>query len=305
MKKWQQVLLLAAVALLCLALAAGQGQNFPGGGGGGGGVNAQTTNYTAVGGDSSKLITMNGSNLTLTLPNPPPSATWNVFVENLNSTSLTISRNGLAINGSAANLTLVQNASITVFTDGSNYFTTENSAGANGQVQFNNNGAFGGDPNLTWNQGGCASCLWVHGSSGLAIGGTAATNNPFLIRDAVGNNLVYVLMGTSQLTAGSFATISNCSSSASPAVCGSAPSGSVVIAAAATTVTVNTSAVTANSLIFLQEDDSLGSKLSVTCNTSSLGATKISARVAGTSFTITTAVAPTTNPACLNYWFIN
>jgi hypothetical protein len=107
------------------------------------------------------------------------------------------------------------------------------------------------------------------------------------------------------ITGGTFLTFSNCSSSASPAVCGSAAAGSVVIAAAATTVTVNTTAVTTNSQILFVEDDSLGTKLGVTCNTTSLGATKISARVGGTSFTITTAVAPTTNPSCLSYSVVN
>jgi hypothetical protein len=45
------------------------------------------------------------------------------------------------------------------------------------------------------------------------------------------------------------ATASNCSSSASPAVCGSAVSGSVAVPASVTTEVVNTTAVTANSQI--------------------------------------------------------
>lgn len=108
--------------------------------------------------------------------------------------------------------------------------------------------------------------------------------------------------GTTLTTIG---TVTNCNSSASPAVCGSAPAGSVTIAAAATTVQVNTTAVTANSQIIIIEDDSLGVRLSVTCNTTSLGATKVSARTAGSNFTITTASAPATNPACLSYQIIN
>lgn len=127
---------------------------------------------------------------------------------------------------------------------------------------------------------------------------------------SVGGLAAIICGGAQNCTFGTVAlstisTNSNCTSSASPAVCGGAPAGNVVIAAAATTVQVNTSSVTANSQIFIQEDDSLGAKLSVTCNTTSLGATKISARTAATSFTITTAVAPTTNPACLSYWIIN
>src|SRR5580692_9866133 len=78
----------------------------------------------------------------------------------------------------------------------------------------------------------------------------------------------------------------NCASSASPAVCASAASGFVVVAASATTVTVNTSVVTAKSQIHLTFDSSLGSALSVTCNTAIIQPT-VSARVAGTSFTVT------------------
>lgn len=95
----------------------------------------------------------------------------------------------------------------------------------------------------------------------------------------------------------------NCSSAASPAVCGTATQGSVVVAAGATTVVVNTSSVTANSQIQLTFDASLGTKLSVTCNTSP-SLSWVSARSASTSFTITTT-APVTNPACLSYSIFN
>jgi hypothetical protein len=101
-----------------------------------------------------------------------------------------------------------------------------------------------------------------------------------------------------------YGTITNCSSSASPAVCTTASAGSVVVAAAATTVTVNTTAVTANSQIFIQFDSSLGTKLGVTCNaTVDLG--QVTARVAATSFTITSAAAPAVNPACYSYFIVN
>ena len=106
----------------------------------------------------------------------------------------------------------------------------------------------------------------------------------------------------------------DCTSTASPAVCDDGvsgfgkQSGSVTVAAAATTKVVNDSAVTANSQIFVQFDESLGTKLGVTCNTA--GASEaalyfVSARTAGTSFTIKTNVAPTTNPACLSFHIVN
>jgi hypothetical protein len=96
----------------------------------------------------------------------------------------------------------------------------------------------------------------------------------------------------------------NCASSASPAVCGSSWAGRVAVAAAATTVVVDTTAVTANSEIHLQWDSSLGSALSVTCNTTQSLA-QVSAKTAATSFTITLASAPSTNPACLDFTITN
>jgi hypothetical protein len=58
------------------------------------------------------------------------------------------------------------------------------------------------------------------------------------------------------------------------------------------------------------EDSSLGAKLAVTCNTTSIVAAAsagfgVSARVAATSFTLTVAVTPVTNPECFSYFIIN
>jgi len=96
----------------------------------------------------------------------------------------------------------------------------------------------------------------------------------------------------------------NCSSTTAPAVCGIAAAGSVNIAVGATSVAVNTTAVTANSQIVPIFDSSLGTKLGVTCNTT-FAQPYVSARVAGTSFTVTVPTAPTTNPACFSYSITN
>lgn len=106
------------------------------------------------------------------------------------------------------------------------------------------------------------------------------------------------------VNASTYATSTNCSSSTAPAVCAAAPAGSVVIPAAGTDVTVNTTAVTANSQIFAIFDQSLGAKLGVTCNSTTANP-HIGARVAGTSFTIHANVSPVTNPACFSYFVIN
>lgn len=100
-------------------------------------------------------------------------------------------------------------------------------------------------------------------------------------------------------------TTGNCSSAASPAVCSASSAGSVVVAAAGTTVTVNTTAVTANSQIFVFFDASLGTKLGpITCNSTVPALYGITARVAATSFTLTSSM-PITNPACFSYFIVN
>ncbi len=110
------------------------------------------------------------------------------------------------------------------------------------------------------------------------------------------------------VTGTTYLTKTNCASSASPAVCGSSAAGMVVIAAGATSVVVNTTAVTANSEVQVSEDQSLGTALTVTCNTqalTTLGAPRVTARTAATSFTISIDVAPTTNPMCVTYSVVN
>lgn len=124
-----------------------------------------------------------------------------------------------------------------------------------------------------------------------------------------GTPLANVVTSTGAVTAALYNTKTNCGATgASPLACVAAAAGSVTLPAAATTMTINTTAVTANSQIILSRDNSLGSRLSVTCNTQSslvLGTPYVSARSAGTSFTITIDVAPTTNPLCINYAIVN
>ena len=112
-------------------------------------------------------------------------------------------------------------------------------------------------------------------------------------------------MGNGGVTPGpSPLSYGNCTSSASPAVCGVVGAGSVVVAAAATTVQVNTTAVTANSQIFVMYDSSLGTKLGVTCNVTEPALYGVTARSAGASFTIT-STSPITNPPCFSFLVIN
>jgi hypothetical protein len=120
------------------------------------------------------------------------------------------------------------------------------------------------------------------------------------------------LSGGNVLTGGfsnfaGYQTGANCSSAASPAVCAAASAGSVAVAAGTNpTLTVNTTRVTANSQIMLTEDESLGTKLSVTCQTAVVPtSTVITARTAATSFTFQANGTFTTNPICYSYTIIN
>lgn len=100
-------------------------------------------------------------------------------------------------------------------------------------------------------------------------------------------------------------TTANCTSAASPATCTASSAGSVVMAATTSTIVVNTSVVTASSQIFAIQDNGLGTKLSVTCNTSAAMNPYVSARSAGTSFTVKVDIAPTVNPLCLSFFIVN
>jgi hypothetical protein len=100
------------------------------------------------------------------------------------------------------------------------------------------------------------------------------------------------------------ATEGQCFSTATPAPCGSFIDGFVAIPAGSSSVTVNTSTVTANSNIQLVFDSSIGSKLGVTCNTTAQQP-YVSSRTAGTSFTISVPANFSTNPGCIGFHIKN
>jgi hypothetical protein len=106
------------------------------------------------------------------------------------------------------------------------------------------------------------------------------------------------------VSTGAYHSTNTCGSTASPAVCGGNIAGAVAVPVAGTTLVVNTTAVTVNSQILLTFDSSLGTKLTATCNTA-INQPTVSARTAGTSFTITMASALTTNPDCISFVIIN
>jgi hypothetical protein len=102
------------------------------------------------------------------------------------------------------------------------------------------------------------------------------------------------------ITASTESTSGQCFSSASPAACGAFINGFVTIPAGSSSIVVNTTAVTANSQISVTFDSTQGTNLGVTCNTTAQAA-YISARTAGTSFTISVPSNFTTNPGCVGF----
>ena len=110
------------------------------------------------------------------------------------------------------------------------------------------------------------------------------------------------------LTTKSLNTATNCASGASPAICGSAASGGAAVPTGTNpTLVVDTTAVTANSVILLTSDETLGTKLSVTCNTTitTQGPLVVTARSAGTSFTVEVDATVAANPVCFNWMIVN
>ncbi len=238
-------------------------------------VDAQTgTSYAWPSTDREYLLTMNnGSATALSLAQAGTTGfanNWNAAIGNLGAGLVTLTPATSTVNGSAT-AKVPQNWWGFVYSDNTNYL----------MPTFPSIGAF---PNCTDSTG---NHLNYTASTGAFSCGTSTPASPTL---------------TTVVTAG------NCSSSASPAVCSSSAAGSVVIAAGATTVQVNTSAVTANSQIFVFPDETLGTKLGVTCNSTLATAASglaITARSAGTSFTVSTTATIAVNPVCLSYLIVN
>ncbi len=89
-----------------------------------GGVSVKSANYPLVSADDGLLLVYNSSSPgTFTLPAAPPFLQWRVFIQNIGTGVLTVSRNGLNIDAVASDLTINQNQGVYLSTDGTNYFT--------------------------------------------------------------------------------------------------------------------------------------------------------------------------------------
>jgi hypothetical protein len=136
----------------------------------------------------------------------------------------------------------------------------------------------------------------------LSACGNSAPQSPADGRVGMSNGMLHA----EKLVGGTISTNPNCNvNSASPAECGSAASGTVVVPTTTTTYTVNTTAVTANSrIIILPITDNSGLSGSPTCNAPpSPFIAYESGRSAGTSFTFT--LPSVAGASCWTYLIVN
>ena len=186
--------------------------------------------------------------------------------------------------------------------------------GSSGDMQWNTSGSFSGTaPN--------GSTITENGSGYIVVtpnGGSVSfpNNNTYLrgyssayLQYSFGN--IYLVVGTGKNVLlyhpeihDPIVTQYTCASSASPAACGNAPAGSFVIPAGSSSNVVDVALLSASSQIIVTEDSSLGTLLSVTCNTT-YQQPMVTARSAGVSFTVSVSSNFTTNPGCYSYWFVN
>jgi hypothetical protein len=190
----------------------------------------------------------------------------------------------------------------------SGFFSEIDGALAN-KWSFKNPGTLGANLEWDWPStvGTAGQALTWGGAAGTPMTWTTLFNPA--IPGAIGGTTPGAGTFTT-LTSATLNTATNCSSSASPAVCGSAAAGNAALPtnAVSSSIVINTTAVTANSEIFVQTDDTLGTRLGVTCNSTVatlVGGLTISARTAGTSFTVSNNVAVVTNPLCISYRIVN
>lgn len=123
-------------------------------------------------------------------------------------------------------------------------------------------------------------------------------------------NALQGIIGNSSTLKTNLSTPLICISSAAPAVCNSSSAGMVAIPTGVNpTLTVNTTAVTDSSQIVLHSDNTIGSKLGVTCNSTLatlVGGMAITApRSPGVSFQISFSGTVSVNPVCVSFVVVN
>lgn len=141
-----------------------------------GGVVSKTANYSPLAADTGKLFAMScPSACTVTLPSPPPTSIYAIWIKNVGPGIVTISNNGLMIDGVTSSIVMNDiGAVISITTDGTNYFQGAFSGQTTSTFQVgisrgaNNAPAFTGS-NYTVNS-------WTEASGSMTVNHTGANS---------------------------------------------------------------------------------------------------------------------------------
>lgn len=159
-----------------------------------------------------------------------------------------------------------------------------------------------------------STCFWFDPINNFFEFGAALNDNTGWVADMTNhlisetNQSVPWDLGSSlrpwgNIYTGALHVTGGCTSATSPAVCGSSTIGSVAIPAGTNpTLVINTTAASNAAFEFLQVDNTKGTILSVTCNTTlPTGPPIVTSKVNGTSITVQIPGTFTTNPVCINF----
>jgi hypothetical protein len=266
-------------------------------GGGGSGANTALSNLAAV---AVNLPLLPGVDNSIAL-NDATHRYTNAFFTALNcgiagTTSCVITMNG-STSGSATFTAPAVAGTVTNGVTISNVLLAPNGDSAHAAYGFTANPGTG-----IFNSGGQ---LFLKTEAGLPINVSPGAFTTWVYSSSSGALLAQ--SDSYAIQAGKYQTVSNCANGASPAVCGAAPAGAVAVPTGTNpALVINTTAVTANSRIWLQIDES-STIAATTCNTtlSTLVQPVVTARIAGTSFTIQIGAVIATNPVCVSYLVFN
>ncbi|HEV8189516.1 MAG TPA: hypothetical protein VGP83_17305 [Pyrinomonadaceae bacterium] len=131
-----------------------------------GGVAVKSASYTATASDCGKLLVFNSAvAVTLTLPASIPFPQWTVVAANIGAGALTISPGSRALDGASA-ISAAQFQSMSIFTDGANYFSargigTAGSGGGGGSSTTHDEVLTDGQNNIIFGGGDVITVLGV------------------------------------------------------------------------------------------------------------------------------------------------
>lgn len=148
---------------------------------------------------------------------------------------------------------------------------------------------------------------WLHANNLAAASDCMGFHAITPTGSSLPNSATFCADGSTTIPLTKMITTDICIATGSPATCGSAPTGFVFIEPGAQVTTVNTTAVTANSQIIIQSDQTLN-HTGLTCSIVTaevVETTAITVRTPGSGFQFGIATPPASQPTCYSYTIIN